>query len=55
VARESAGNYNQGKAIVTLFTAPHVDIACNDGLVGLALRAGSKLGGNNAHLRIFLP
>jgi hypothetical protein len=50
VARESAANYRQGKSNITLFTAPHVDLACNASLVGLALRAGSKLGGKNAHL-----
>ena len=50
MARESAGNYNQVKAIITLFTAPHNDLACNADLVGLASRAGSKLGGKNAHL-----
>ncbi len=48
--RESAGNYEQSKANITLFTAPYVDFACNASLVGLAFRTGSKLGGKNAHL-----
>ena len=49
-AIKSAGNYNQVKVTITLFTASYVDLARNAGLVGLALRAGRKLGGKNAHL-----